>query len=242
MARKYASKMCCHSVSSTNYLITSSTPRHQTVRQGMVSILASCRTKVDSTEHSTDLDLESRLIESERARNTPGARRNRRSTHASSRTKRNMHDPAAPPGKRRRSSTHERDVIKIDDDDYCDSEADLPDEWDGAESELQSIRYDQIYELFYGPNFMFIGQLACKDIGRAWIKMCHPRKQSQHPYNGGPTVARSLREHGYKGAYTKPNWWPADEGWRQGFGCRHIEPDHLKKLGQSNLHPDIRWR
>ena len=136
------------------------------------------------------------------------------------------------PGKRRRPSTQERDAVKIDNDDGDnDSEAGLPDEWEGTESELESIRYDEICERFYGPNFKFLGQLACKDVGRAWIKMCHPRKQSQYPYNGGATAAQSQRLYGCKGELSKPPWWPRFEGWRDGHGCRHIEPDHERKLG-----------
>ncbi|KAL2038497.1 hypothetical protein N7G274_008836 [Stereocaulon virgatum] len=188
-------------------------------------------TEASDGKTEDDLDIEGRLIEADRARNTPGARRNERSTYVTSGPKRSLQDTAVPPGKRQRPSTQERDAVKVnqDDDDY-DSEADLPDEWEGTESELESIRYDEISERFYGPNFMFLGQLACKDIGRAWIKMCHPRKQSQYPYNGGSTAGESERLHGYKGELSKPIWWPSSENWRIGLGCRHIEPDHLRRL------------
>ena len=156
-----------------------------------------------------------------------------------------MHDGAPPPGKRHRSSAHEQSAIDMDEDaDNTDSERDLPNEWALVESELQTIRYDEIHELFYVPYLMWVGQLPCKDIAKAWIKMCHVRKQSQYPYNGGPIAQRerSMRDFGYEGAYTKPDWWPSDWGWEQGFGCRHIEPDHQKKKGRSLMNSRLRIR
>jgi hypothetical protein len=55
-----------------------------------------------------------------------------------------------------------------------------------------------------------IQQLACKQIAKAWIKVCEPKKQSHYPYRGGTPTA--------------PPWWP--------LTSRHKEPYHLKKEGE----------
>ena len=106
---------------------------------------------------------------------------------------------------------------------------------EGAETESLPIRIADVHGLYYDVAFRSISQLCCKDIAKAWIKICHPRKQTSHPYNGGKSsnVEISLAEYGYKGHFTKPDYWPSDENWPVGLGCRHVEPDHVKKPGQS---------
>lgn len=45
-----------------------------------------------------------------------------------------------------------------------------------------------------------------------------------------------MAEYDYLGHYTKPDYWPSDEGWKMApdcTACRHREPDHVKKPGQS---------
>lgn len=76
---------------------------------------------------------------------------------------------------------------------------------------------------YYIQAFSNLGQLACRDIAAIWIRACHPKKQTRCPYKG-----RSR---------TKPDYWPSSDHWEAGLGCRHIEPAHLKKSGQSSL----RW-
>ena len=89
----------------------------------------------------------------------------------------------------------------------------------------------RIKDEYYVPAFNLIGQLGCKDIAKAWIKACHPQKQSKNPYNGGPTRRRSERFHNFQGALTAPSYWPQQRGWETGKGCRHKEPDHIKRAG-----------
>ena len=73
----------------------------------------------------------------------------------------------------------------------------------------------------YDQGFKNLGQLACKDVATIWIKSCHPKKQTRYPYKGR--------------ARTRPDYWPSSDHWESGLGCRHIEPAHLKKSGQSSL-------
>ncbi|KAL5346625.1 hypothetical protein ACLOAV_008332 [Pseudogymnoascus australis] len=55
-------------------------------------------------------------------------------------------------------------------------------------------------------------QNGCKIIGKAWVKLLEPKKQSTYPYT--------------KGAQKRPPWWPAGTGPNS---VRHKEPDHLHK-------------
>lgn len=57
-------------------------------------------------------------------------------------------------------------------------------------------------------------QSACKVMGKAFVKLVEPRKQTHHPYTGGNDKA--------------PSWWPPTIG--EG-AVRHKEPDHLLKPG-----------
>ena len=123
-----------------------------------------------------------------------------------------------------------------------DPEDKIPDELEGVETETQMMRIADVHRLYYPFAFRSMNQLACKDVGKAWIRICHPKKQSQHPYNGGPTDGErgsdmSVEVYGYLGHFTRPDYWPSDEGWQDaGPGveaCRHKEPDHVLKPGQS---------
>lgn len=116
-----------------------------------------------------------------------------------------------------------------------DEEADAEDELAGAETDLQQIRIDEAPS-YYDKAFRSMKQLCCRDLARAWIRYCHLKKQTTHPYNGGirnPNTARSMAEYGYEGHFTKPDYWPSDEGWglHTGVGVRHKEPDHLDRAG-----------
>lgn len=125
-----------------------------------------------------------------------------------------------------------RDIARIFDEDLP---ADPDDESDDAleddtACELQSLEVANL-DGFFDEAFKSLGQLACKDILRAWIKKGHPNKQTSNPYNGGPTKRESMHKHGFGGAIKAPGYWPSYEGWREGLGCRHLEPDHLWKKG-----------
>ena len=106
-----------------------------------------------------------------------------------------------------------------------------------AGTELRQIRIDEAAE-YYDKTFRSINQLCCKDILKAWIRFCHPRKQSKNPYNGGKDKSKdkskevSKEDDDYNGHLTKPDYWPSDVDWR-GKGVRHTEPDHLWKPGLS---------
>ncbi|KAG4434235.1 hypothetical protein IFR05_010277 [Cadophora sp. M221] len=65
---------------------------------------------------------------------------------------------------------------------------------------------------FYINRFKSIQQSACKVIGKAFVKLVEPKKQTHHPYTKGDAGA--------------PPWWPNTTGTRP---VRHKEPDHLLK-------------
>ena len=107
---------------------------------------------------------------------------------------------------------------------------------DGIETEMKWVKVSDLHHEYYTTAFRAINQLCCKDISKAWIRLCHPKKQTTHPYNGGKTGRKSKSEFRYQGHYTAPDYWPSDENW-DGLpvpsGCRHKEPDHVKKPGGS---------
>lgn len=76
-------------------------------------------------------------------------------------------------------------------------------------------------------------QIACKTIAKPWIKAKEPQKQTKYPYNGGQRKEEARELYGKEnlGEINKPPWWPSTEGWPY-RGCRHKEPDHLKKPGK----------
>lgn len=118
-----------------------------------------------------------------------------------------------------------------------DDKDDLDGVLDGREGEeyySQPIKVSNLREYFF-TAFKMLGQLACKDIAKAWIKMGHPKKQSTNPYNGGNTKEESLRRFGFEGALKTPSYWAPWVGWQDGKGSRHREPDHIKKLGPSTF-------
>ena len=117
---------------------------------------------------------------------------------------------------------------------YDSESEDERDELEGAETEMRQIRICDVGHDYYEVAFRSISQLCCKDINKAWIRVGQPRKQTSHPYNGGKTdTERSLAEHHYLGHYSMPDYWPSDKNWQAGWGCRHREPDHVRKAGQS---------
>ncbi len=78
----------------------------------------------------------------------------------------------------------------------------------------------------YYDKFIAIQQIPCKAIAKAWIKVLEPKKQANHPYNGGKRKEESMAKYGRDnpGALSSPNYWPSKN-------CRHKEPDHIYKDG-----------
>lgn len=70
---------------------------------------------------------------------------------------------------------------------------------------------------FYQTRFKEMQQAACKTIGKAFIKLVEPKKQTHHPYT--------------KGNDSAPSWWPTQKEDRDHY-VRHKEPDHLYKRGK----------
>ncbi|KAL8855137.1 MAG: hypothetical protein Q9221_000043 [Calogaya cf. arnoldii] len=90
-------------------------------------------------------------------------------------------------------------------------------------------------EVYYTKGVCQVGQLTMKKVLKQWVKVKQPKKQSANPYNGRknrPQQEREKKESGKAdpnpGISTAPDWWPTQDGWPT-KGCRHKEPDHLKK-------------
>jgi hypothetical protein len=69
-------------------------------------------------------------------------------------------------------------------------------------------------EKFYFVRFKDMQQSSCKVMGKAFVKLVEPKKQTHHPYTKGDEKA--------------PPWWPNTTGEK---AVRHKEPDHLLKPG-----------
>ena len=137
-------------------------------------------------------------------------------------------------GKRQAAVASGRNPVNEDEDEGERREEDRANTSDGAETETEQMKIRDVKLYYYYFAFCSTNQLVCKDISKAWIRLCHPKKQSTHPYNGGKSSSkRSEAEFYYKGHFSAPDYWPFDEGWQNGRGCRHLEPDHLKKPGQT---------
>lgn len=72
---------------------------------------------------------------------------------------------------------------------------------------------------FYYQRFKDMQQSSCKVMGKAFVKLLEPKKQTHHPYTKGNSCA--------------PTWWPLQPGIPEGNEnhVRHKEPDHLLKPG-----------
>ncbi len=116
-------------------------------------------------------------------------------------------------------------------------ESEESDEFEGVTHEYNMVKVcdeDAITRYYYCQLYR-IGGNPLKKILKAWIKDIHPKKQGSHPYNGGRQRDDAVKEYGERngGELTKPGWWPPTTGWPE-QGCRHREPDHLLKSGQSH--------
>ena len=158
---------------------------------------------------------------------TAGVGRSRLSIISSPVTKRVIPHLVISSRNRQRSCCPLQLTLEIDHDDHDDAAPLWSIEINDDEKinciDVLTIQRDEISANYYIQAFSSLGQLACSDIAAIWIKSCHPKKQTRCPYKG-----RSR---------TRPNYWPSSDHWEVGLGCRHIEPAHLKKSGQSSL----RW-
>lgn len=68
----------------------------------------------------------------------------------------------------------------------------------------------------YVDRFQDLNQIACKLMGKAFVKIMEPKKQTHHPYTKGDSQA--------------PAWWPKGVGPEY---VPHKEPDHIKKRGMT---------
>lgn len=73
---------------------------------------------------------------------------------------------------------------------------------------------DEVWQ-YYQTRFRDMQQSACKVMGKAFVRLVEPKKQTHHPYTKGDEKA--------------PPWWPETTG---ADGVRHKEPDHLLKRGK----------
>ncbi|KAF4622808.1 hypothetical protein G7Y89_g14217 [Cudoniella acicularis] len=82
----------------------------------------------------------------------------------------------------------------------------------GPQLEALEIGNSTEVEKFYHVRFKDMQQSSCKVMGKAFVKLVEPKKQTHHPYT--------------KGNEKKPPWWPNTSGENS---VRHKEPDHLLK-------------
>ncbi|KAI6715741.1 hypothetical protein JHW43_001688 [Diplocarpon mali] len=73
-------------------------------------------------------------------------------------------------------------------------------------------------ERYYTIRFKDMQQSACKVMGKAFVKLIEPKKQTHHPYTKGDDKC--------------PPWWPNTKGEDH---VRHREPDHLLKRERVRL-------
>ena len=92
-------------------------------------------------------------------------------------------------------------------------------------AEVATINTDEI-DCIVGMLVDQLQQGEAKRIAKEWVRAFEPRKQHKYPYNGGDRKEEAIRIFGMDdpGALTKPPWWPKK-------GCRHKDPDHMKKAG-----------
>ncbi|KAL8803597.1 MAG: hypothetical protein Q9182_003102 [Xanthomendoza sp. 2 TL-2023] len=90
-------------------------------------------------------------------------------------------------------------------------------------------------EVYYIRGFHQIGQVCLKKVLRVWIKIKIPRKQTTNPYNGRKKKEELEQQREQTGEidknpgrHTAPDWWPNQDDYERGRGCRHIGPDHVR--------------
>lgn len=89
-----------------------------------------------------------------------------------------------------------------------------------VKSQQITIGNEEEVTAFYSTRFKDMQQSACKVMGKAFVKLVEPKKQTHHPYTKGNDKA--------------PSWWPKTTG---DDYVRHKEPDHLLRPGE--FHPTL---
>lgn len=85
------------------------------------------------------------------------------------------------------------------------------------------LQDDEMWKMWMIDAWRAVQQVCCRIVGKEWIKLIHPKKQSTHPYNGkNPRTGEQGDSED-----TKPPYWPSN--------VRHREPDHINKDGKSNI-------
>ncbi|CAD6563873.1 MAG: hypothetical protein ASARMPREDX12_000123 [Alectoria sarmentosa] len=188
------------------------TRMHPEPRQVHTEDLLTPRHSHSSINAVEGFDREDVLSESGQTRGMPRAGRHR-PRRTPKRKRRSSNSPSPAVRTKRRPVKNRRVAINSG---YDSESEDEPDELEGAETEMQWMRVADVHLHYYDIAFRSINQLACKDIAKAWIRICHPKKQTTHPYNGGgrSDVPRSIAEYGYLGHFTKPDYWSRDEDWQ----------------------------
>jgi hypothetical protein len=79
-------------------------------------------------------------------------------------------------------------------------------------------------EKFYFSRFEDMQLSSCKVMGKTFVKLVEPKKQTRHPYTNGDGKA--------------PPWWPPTTGENR---VRHKEPDHLLKQGNSSIELEVNY-
>ncbi|KAL9596112.1 MAG: hypothetical protein Q9219_006011 [cf. Caloplaca sp. 3 TL-2023] len=181
------------------------------------------------------------------------ARNNKSQNILSHRLKRCRPNPSIAPGKRPRSSstfkserstctppvTASRASTAISTADRGDGHNNGDSDSDDGEPVVFEEERDRLYlndtegiADFYVRCCQAIGQFHLKLILKAWIKVKEPSKQVRHPYNGGRNPSGDPDNKGHN---TAPEWWPSQDHWQLGLGCRHREPDHVGRRGDFTL-------
>lgn len=75
---------------------------------------------------------------------------------------------------------------------------------------------DEEVKNFYLGRFRDMQQNSCKIMGKAFVKLVEPKKQTHHPYTSGDE--------------NRPAYWPQAMP-NEACYVRHKEPDHLHKAG-----------
>ncbi|KAL8927950.1 MAG: hypothetical protein Q9208_002025 [Pyrenodesmia sp. 3 TL-2023] len=120
-----------------------------------------------------------------------------------------------------------------------DSDSDDENPWGWvSEEDAEDIRLGDTERItaFIRQTADYLGQMLLKTILKALIKLYEPAKQTRFPYNGGDRPSDDPKNPGRD---TAPPWWPEQAHWRDGFGCRHREPDHVFKKERLFLTPRI---
>lgn len=132
------------------------------------------------------------------------------------------------------------DVSDVSDEGESEEEED---EFQGITFESQGIRVSEIRGTMV-DILKKLQQKGLKQVLKAMLRKCHPQKQATFPYNGGKLQEqkRIKRDPEYDdrnpGLHTAPDYWLHQDDWKPDHGhvptgCRHREPDHIYKPGES---------